>query len=280
MMKGRHESFPWFTGTVLFGTFGLILVMLLVNSGAATPVQTVTPAATAPVVAAVPTQVIETEAAAPAAAAAPEFDMQMVAAGENVYRTVCFACHGPDLKGIPGLGKNLLDSAFVHGLSDEELQAFIITGRAATDRDNTTGIAMPPRGGNTATTDEQIADVVTFIRYQTALTNGTLSAAPAAPTQPSAPVEAAATQESSGGLPIDSVLQPSGDSAATEEDYQLPIYSFLTPSGEEAAATEAPTEAEPAAEVAATEAPATAAPATTEAPFSLPIDSVLTPSGG
>ena len=97
---------------------------------------------------------------------------------------------------------------------------------------------MPPRGGNPALTDEQLEDVVTYIRYQTAKANGGLSAAPAAPAAPTAvpPTTSASATEDSGALPIDSILHPATEAtaAATEDDFQLPINSFLTPSGEEA----------------------------------------------
>ncbi len=279
-VKGRQESFPGFASIVLLGTFGLLLVMLLVNSGVTTVVKpTATPVATSAVVIAAPTQMAVT--AAPAAAA-PAFDMDKVAAGQKVLQTTCFACHGMDAKGIPGLGKNLIESPFVHGLSDQELVAFIIKGRAATDAGNTTGIAMPPRGGNPAITDQQIEDVVTYIRYQTAKANGGLSAAPAAPAKPTTPpptIAAGATEES-GALPIDSILHPAGEATAvvTEDTFQLPINSFLTPSGEQAT-TPAPTDVPT---LVPTTAPATAAPnsvAPTATDEPLPIDSFLTPSG-
>lgn len=78
--------------------------------------------------------------------------------------TTCVACHGPTGEGIPNLGKDLVHSEFVTGLSDAELVDFIKKGREATHPLNTTGIAMLPKGGNPALTDDQIRDIVAYMR--------------------------------------------------------------------------------------------------------------------
>lgn len=85
------------------------------------------------------------------------------AKGKTVYDGTCTACHGPDGKGVEGLGKPLVGSAMM-GLKDEDLVAFIVKGRPPTDTANTTGIDMPPRGGNPALTDQDLADVVAYMR--------------------------------------------------------------------------------------------------------------------
>lgn len=85
-------------------------------------------------------------------------------AGEEFFGEVCSACHGPGGEGIEGLGKDLTTSEFVAGLSDEELLAFIQEGRPVDHPDNTTGVAMPPRGGNPDFTDEQLLDIIAHIR--------------------------------------------------------------------------------------------------------------------
>jgi disulfide bond formation protein DsbB len=86
------------------------------------------------------------------------------AAGAEVFAASCASCHGADAKGLPNLGKDLTASEFVSGMSDEELVAFIAVGRAADAEDNTTGVAMPPKGGNPALSDEDLANVVAHIR--------------------------------------------------------------------------------------------------------------------
>ncbi len=85
------------------------------------------------------------------------------AKGKTAYDGTCSACHGPDGKGVEGLGKPLVGSAML-GLKDEDLVAFIVKGRPPTDTANTTGIDMPPRGGNPALTDQDLADVVAYMR--------------------------------------------------------------------------------------------------------------------
>jgi disulfide bond formation protein DsbB len=83
--------------------------------------------------------------------------------GEAIYASTCATCHGPDAEGIQGLGPPLVDNEFVQSLTDSELIAFINVGRDASHPDNTTGVAMPPKGGNPSLTDQDIADVVAFL---------------------------------------------------------------------------------------------------------------------
>ena len=87
-------------------------------------------------------------------------------AGEKLYMTTCVACHGPDAKGVEGLGKSLhpSDSDFVSSNIDEELVEYIKVGRRIDDPLNTTGIDMPPKGGNPAMSEEDMYHVVAFMR--------------------------------------------------------------------------------------------------------------------
>lgn len=85
-------------------------------------------------------------------------------AGKEHYDTVCIACHGPGGEGVEGLGKPFTSSGFLRENSDEELLAFIKVGRPTGDPLNTTGVDMPPKGGNPALTDEQILDIVAYLR--------------------------------------------------------------------------------------------------------------------
>ena len=85
-------------------------------------------------------------------------------AGKQKFEVTCSACHGPDAKGLPGLGKDLTTSAFAKGLPDAELILFVTKGLAPGDPANTTGILMPPRGGNPALADQDLADIVTYVR--------------------------------------------------------------------------------------------------------------------
>lgn len=84
--------------------------------------------------------------------------------GKVLFATTCAACHGPEGKGVQGLGKDMTTSTFIAGLSDEEMLAFVKTGRPISDPLNTTKIDMPPKGGNPALTEEQLKDIIAFIR--------------------------------------------------------------------------------------------------------------------
>lgn len=100
-------------------------------------------------------------ATAPAAPPVPAGD---AAKGKTLFEGTCAACHGPDAKGLPGLGKDLTTSEFAKGKTDAELVAFIKTGRPASDPLNTTGVEMPPKGGNASFTDQDLADIVAYAR--------------------------------------------------------------------------------------------------------------------
>lgn len=104
----------------------------------------------------------ESEPAPPEAAAAAPFGD--AAKGKEIFNTTCLACHGEGGVGVQGLGKDMTTSAFIAGLSDDDLLAFIKQGRDPSSPDNTTGVAMPPKGGNPAITDEQLKDVIAYVR--------------------------------------------------------------------------------------------------------------------
>lgn len=114
----------------------------------------------AAVAADLPTNTPAAQAAAPAQAA-PQGNAEN---GKQLFLTSCSACHGPEGKGVKGLGKDMTGSEFIAKLSDDELLAFINTGRSVGDPLNTTGVTMPPKGGNPALTDEQIRDIIAFMR--------------------------------------------------------------------------------------------------------------------
>ncbi len=94
----------------------------------------------------------------------PEGPIGDPVAGKQKYDGTCVACHGPDAKGVTGLGKDLTTSTFVKGLSDAEFVVFVTKGRPTGDPANTSGVDMPPKGGNPALTDQDLADIVAYIR--------------------------------------------------------------------------------------------------------------------
>jgi mono/diheme cytochrome c family protein len=84
--------------------------------------------------------------------------------GAELYSRSCQACHGLDGAGVEGLGKPWVDSDFIETRTDEEMFEFLVVGRPADDPDNTTGIAMSPRGGNPNLTDDDLYDLIAYMR--------------------------------------------------------------------------------------------------------------------
>ena len=101
---------------------------------------------------------------APAATPTPTEPPGDPAAGKVAYDKTCIACHGPDLKGMPSLGKDLTTSEFVGGKTNPEMIEFLKVGRPASDPLNTQGVDMPPKGGNPALTDKDLLDIVGYVR--------------------------------------------------------------------------------------------------------------------
>ncbi len=86
------------------------------------------------------------------------------AEGQKYFAQTCSACHGMDAKGLPKLGKDLTTSAFLASESDAELLGFLKQGRLSTDPLNTTGVSMPPKGGNPAFNEQQLSDIISYLR--------------------------------------------------------------------------------------------------------------------
>ena len=85
-------------------------------------------------------------------------------AGRQAFLTTCITCHGQDAKGVTGLGKDLTTSEFLRTQTDEQMLAFLQAGRRASDPLNTTGVDMPPRGGNPAFTDDDLKNIIAYLR--------------------------------------------------------------------------------------------------------------------
>ena len=100
-------------------------------------------------------------ASEPAAEAIPAGDPVH---GEELFVATCLACHGEGGVGIEGLGKDMTTSEFIRGLSDAELLAFVKVGRSVADEANTTNVDMPPKGGNPALNDDDLIDIIAYIR--------------------------------------------------------------------------------------------------------------------
>jgi disulfide bond formation protein DsbB len=147
----------------------LVVVLLLMFGGMITPSVNAEQDASAPALAFVPTATIgiippTLEQPIVEVAQAHPYAQAAVDNGQRIYASLCFACHGADARGVPGLGKTLVESEFINGLTDEAFIQFMIVGRQPGDPLNTTGQLMPARGGNPALTDADLADVVAYIR--------------------------------------------------------------------------------------------------------------------
>lgn len=55
-------------------------------------------------------------------------DSTMVAAGRDHFAQNCAACHGADMKGIPGNGANLLDAEWLNGRTPLEIYKIVENG--------------------------------------------------------------------------------------------------------------------------------------------------------
>jgi mono/diheme cytochrome c family protein len=103
----RAADSALFPVLILMGGFGLLLFLLLGN----VPRQArITPTPESTEVAAAPTT-------APVLVGdnGISYDLALVEDGRSVFQTTCTACHGLDARGIPGLGKDLVESPFIHG---------------------------------------------------------------------------------------------------------------------------------------------------------------------
>ena len=98
------------------------------------------------------------------ATVAPPAPAGDAANGETIFTQTCIACHGAGGVGVQGLGKPFTTSEFLVSQTDEQLLEFLKVGRAPDDPLNTTGVLMPPKGGNPALTDQQLLDVIAYVR--------------------------------------------------------------------------------------------------------------------
>ena len=92
-------------------------------------------------------------------------DLAGLKRGRTEYLKTCTACHGPQGEAKPKLGKDLRISKFIAAKSDPQMVMFLKLGRNTWEPDNTTGVAMPPKGGNPMVTDDNLVDIVQYIRF-------------------------------------------------------------------------------------------------------------------
>jgi len=82
------------------------------------------------------------------------------ARGQQLFMATCAQCHGLTAQGVKGLGANLRTSPFVLSSTDETLLAMIKEGKPPT-LDHP---AMPPKGGRFDLTDQDLLDIIAWIR--------------------------------------------------------------------------------------------------------------------
>ena len=96
--------------------------------------------------------------------AGPSDEAAAYARGRELFIAKCTSCHGEKGEAKEGGGKDIGVSDFVAAASDEELLKFITTGRPVSDPLNTSGIDMPPKGGNPDLNDKKILDIIVYVR--------------------------------------------------------------------------------------------------------------------
>jgi mono/diheme cytochrome c family protein/glucose/arabinose dehydrogenase len=84
-------------------------------------------------------------------------EQQRFAAGQEVYRNVCQACHQPDGRGMEKIAPSLIGSAFALAAAEVPVR-ILLQGK-----EGSAGM-MPPVGQGF--TDEQIASVLTYVRRE------------------------------------------------------------------------------------------------------------------
>lgn len=225
--ENTAETFPLIPILVLFGGLVLLLVLVFGTGGstqdtggqAVAAVPTATQQAASPTAGATatPTPIQPRVTATAQVVAAAALDPQMVSAGESIFQAACAACHGFNARGIAGLGKTLIGSDFVDSITDDEFHDFLLVGRGIDDPLNTTGVMMPAKGGNPSLTDEDLYNVIAYIR---SLNTGQGSLAAAAPTV-APPTESGPRPTATPFIPPAQLLFGDATAEATQEPVEV-----------------------------------------------------------
>ncbi len=85
--------------------------------------------------------------------------------GQTTYLRFCAVCHGPNGEGVETLGRALRQNQFISDLSDKNLAEFLKQGRSNDDPLNETGIEMLPYGGQPYLTDDELSNIVAYLRF-------------------------------------------------------------------------------------------------------------------
>ncbi len=157
--------------------------------------------------------------------------------GQQLWDATCRACHGAGGEGITGQGKDIRTSTFILERNDEQLLKFIKSGRMPFDKLNTTGIQMPPKGGNPLLKDADLQNIVAYIRtivHADGAASTAAATAPADNSAASAPAAASAQPVATALPPVwiqkSSIPNaPNGPSQLAPEFSLAPGESFVAP---------------------------------------------------
>lgn len=85
---------------------------------------------------------------------------KMITDGGGIFKGagLCFACHGQDGKGMPGLGADLTDPEWIHVDGSFETIVELITKGTT----SSAGVAMPPKGGS-AISEADVKAVAAYV---------------------------------------------------------------------------------------------------------------------
>ncbi len=123
--------------------------------------------------------------------------------GQSLWDATCRACHGAAGEGITGQGKDIRTSAFILERDDAALLKFIKAGRMPFDKLNTTGIQMPPKGGNPLLKDADLMNIIAYVRTCVHPEAGTTAGAAA-----TAPVSQQPSDQAASAPPAAAVATP------------------------------------------------------------------------
>lgn len=92
-------------------------------------------------------------------------DKALLAKGDSIFHGqlangLCWTCHGPTAKGIPGLGPDLTDKTWIHG--DGSLEFITNTVRTGVPKPKKSTTPMLP-GGGIPLTDAQMSAVAAYV---------------------------------------------------------------------------------------------------------------------
>ncbi len=99
-----------------------------------------------------------------------EFDLpyttEQIEQGLRLYQMNCASCHGLNDGNVQVnlIGKPLVNNTFIQEHDDVAIVEMIINGRGVDDPMNTSGITMPAKGGNPNLTEEDIHNIVAYLR--------------------------------------------------------------------------------------------------------------------